>query len=435
MLIAHFSDLHYSPSHLVEADRCFSFAVTAAIERGASLAVVSGDATDHRLDAHSPALNALATQIHRLANAMPVIMLQGTFSHEPPGTLDNFTYMFGEYPILVANRVMQAALVGKEFIVSKGPTFDAAEITTLLMRNPSVIATCLPTLHKGRVALAVGAQEAATASADILGDYLRDAGLVNDRLRSTGFATIGISHGTVVGCQTEHGVSMAGFDHEFSTNALFDARCSAFMLGHIHLSQSWTQQGQTVAYAGSIGAFHYGEIGQKGFLLWNVDEDAASYELVPTPARKTITVDCNGLPDMDLLVELAAASADKFVRVRWQIDEEHRQAVDRKEIERLFKDAAELKLEGRILPVTRSRAEGISVAFGLDAKLQRWAEVADVNAKPLVERLDLMFAADAESIAQQVIADLRADGVMSGSVVEEAGLIGNDEDEIFSSLF
>lgn len=81
MKLAHFSDLHYSPENLAESDRCFSFAVGDAIQKLADVGVISGDATDHRLDAHAPALHALATQVHRLADAMPVLMLQGTFSH------------------------------------------------------------------------------------------------------------------------------------------------------------------------------------------------------------------------------------------------------------------------------------------------------------------------------------------------------------------
>ena len=32
--IAHFSDLHYGPKNLIEADRCFGFAVDEAIRRG-----------------------------------------------------------------------------------------------------------------------------------------------------------------------------------------------------------------------------------------------------------------------------------------------------------------------------------------------------------------------------------------------------------------
>ena len=108
--IAQFSDLHYSEKNLAEADRCFGFAVDEAIRRGAEVAVISGDSTDHALDVHSPAVERLARQVRRLADHCPVLMLQGTFSHEPPGTLAIFRLLGGRYGVHVADRIGQAAL-------------------------------------------------------------------------------------------------------------------------------------------------------------------------------------------------------------------------------------------------------------------------------------------------------------------------------------
>ena len=83
MRVAHLSDLHYGPRHLEEADRCFSAAVDRAIELAVDVAVISGDATDHALDLHAPAALRLLAQVRRLADHCPVLMLQGTWSHEP----------------------------------------------------------------------------------------------------------------------------------------------------------------------------------------------------------------------------------------------------------------------------------------------------------------------------------------------------------------
>lgn len=242
MKLAHFSDLHYSPERLDEADRCFGFAVDDAIARGARVAIVSGDSTDHRLDAHSPALGALARQIHRLAAAMPVIMLQGTFSHEPPGTLDIFALMGSTNEVFVADRIQQVAFAHGRFIASAGAVFGGDELAHVIAMGPDAVFTCLPTINKGQFAVSVGALAATTDLIDVLGTYLAASGRVNAQLRDAGIATVGISHGTVVGCETEHGVTMAGFDHEFSLSALFDAQCSAFLLGHIHKHQAWESE-------------------------------------------------------------------------------------------------------------------------------------------------------------------------------------------------
>src|SRR5213593_2827816 len=88
--VAHFSDLHYAGATLAEVDRCFGFAVDHAIARGVDCAVISGDSTDHALEVHAPAVAALARNVRRLADHCPVLMLQGTFSHDPPGMLNVF---------------------------------------------------------------------------------------------------------------------------------------------------------------------------------------------------------------------------------------------------------------------------------------------------------------------------------------------------------
>ena len=406
MKIAHFSDLHYAPGNLEEADRCFGFAVSNAVALQADFAVISGDATDHRLDAHAPSLNRLAQQIHRLAFSMPVLMLQGTFSHEPPGTLKNFALMGDQYPVFIAERVQQISWFEGQFFASSGPLFSPEELRSVLTIGADVVFTCLPTINKGQLAAAVGAKDAATALGDVLADYLAAAGQVNRELRAAGIPTLGVSHGTVNGCTTEHGVTMAGFDHEFSLGALFDAECDAFMLGHIHKYQQWERAGRVVAYPGSIGRFHYGEDGDKGYLLWDVSAGDARAELVATPARETVCIDFDGPPDMARLAEIAASSTDKFVRVRWQVDEEHRQSVDRDAIAALFAGASELKVEARILPVTRSRAQGISLETTIERKFERWCELTEVVAAPLLERFQLLEANDAETIAAGILGGL-----------------------------
>jgi DNA repair protein SbcD/Mre11 len=427
--IAHFSDLHYAPGNLEEADRCFGFAVEHSTLMHADVAVISGDATDHRLDAHAPSLHRLARRINALSRSMPVLMLQGTFSHEPPGTLRNFELMSDGHPIYVADRVQQVSFHEGQFVASSGPVFAEDELRAVFSIGADVVFTCLPTVNKGQLAAAVGAKEASTGLEAVLSDYLQSAGRINQQLRAAGIRTVGVSHGTVNGCTTEHGVTMAGFDHEFSLSGLFEAECDAFMLGHIHKAQQWERGGRVVAYPGSIGRFHYGEEGDKGFLIWDVNVGTAQADFIATPARETICVDFDGPPDMQRLADIAQDATDKFVRIRWQVDEEHRQSVDRDAIAALFTNAAELKVEARILPVVRSRAQGISLETTIDRKIERWCEHTDVAAGPLLDRFQLLETGDAEAIAARVLTGLNDSDVVGGALrdaASEAGLDGLD---------
>lgn len=402
--IAHFSDLHYGAKNLIEADRCFGAAIDQAIALGVQAAVLSGDSTDHALDLHSPAAERLVVQVRRLADHCPVLMLQGTFSHEPPGTLSIFKMLGGRYPVHVADRIGQVCLMPKgRWLASSGWAFDA------LPKGMLALFSCVPTVNKAAVAVTVGASAAAEAVGEQLGTLLAGFAPSHRQAKALGVPSIGVSHGTVFGCLSEHGVPMAGFDHEFTTGALFGAETQAFLLGHIHRHQAWDSEGragrQRIAYAGSIGRFHHGEEGEKGFLLWEVDPASAISTLHPTPARRTVDIIFEGKPDLDALRVAVAEQnvAGAHVRVRWTVADEDRHGINREAIERALADAADVKLEGRIVPVVRTRASGISQLGSLEQKVVAWAQATDVQVDPLLVCLaDLESAAPAE-IAHRVL--------------------------------
>ncbi|PKO35863.1 MAG: metallophosphatase family protein [Betaproteobacteria bacterium HGW-Betaproteobacteria-7] len=402
--IAHFSDLHYGTKNQAEADRCFGAAIDRAIALGVEAAVLSGDATDHALDLHAPAAERLFAQVRRLADHCPVLMLQGTFSHEPPGTLAIFKLLGGRYPVHVAERIEQVALTAQgQWLVSAGWCFDQ------LPAGARALFSCVPTVNKAAVATAVGAADAAQAVGEHLAILVRGFVPINRAARLKGLPTIGVSHGTVFGCLSEHGVPMAGFDHEFTTGALFAAEAQAFMLGHIHRHQFWERESRTgrqcVAYPGSIGRFHYGEEGEKGFLVWEVDADQAHFAVEPTPARRTIDIVFDGKPDLDTLRTTVSQQdvAGAFVRVRWTVADEDRHEVDRRAIERLLEGAAETKLEGRIVPVVRTRAAGISQLAHLADKVRVWAQVTEVQLEPMLTCLQTLSTQEPEAIVEHVL--------------------------------
>ncbi|MFP5474615.1 MAG: exonuclease SbcCD subunit D [Gammaproteobacteria bacterium] len=405
MRIAQFSDLHYGTKTLVEADRCFGAAIDRAVALGVQAAVISGDATDHALDLHAPAAARLVAQVRRLADHCPVLMLQGTYSHEPPGTLSVFRSIGGRHPIHIADRIQQVALTRRGWVASAAWCFEA------LPPDAEVLISCLPTVNKAAVAAATGAVDAARSVGEQLARLLAGFAPLHRRARSLGLPTVGVSHGTVFGCLSEHGVPMAGFDHEFTTGALFAAEAQAFMLGHVHRHQSWKQQGlageQLIAYAGSIGRFHYGEEGEKGFLLWEVGAKSARCTLEPTPARQTMDIVFEGRPDLDALREAVARQniAGASVRVRWTVAEEDRGAVDREAIQRILAGAAETKLEGRIVPLVRTRMAGISRMARMEDKLRAWALVSDINPEPLLACLAALGEAAPEDIAADLLGD------------------------------
>ncbi|MGT2455677.1 metallophosphoesterase family protein [Cupriavidus basilensis] len=402
MKIAHMSDLHYSATNLAESDRCFAAAASHAIAIGAQAAVITGDATDHALDAHEPAFRELAKQIQRLANHCPVLLLQGTFSHEPPGLLRVLELVGARHPIAVADRIGQIALVQGQWH-SNGLTWDAPA---------DLVVTCLPTVNKADLIATVGAEHAAAEVGLALHQLLTLFGTVNARLFAQGVPTLLIGHGTVDGCLTEHGVPMAGQDHEFNLGSLFQANTDAVALGHIHKQQEWRREfagrRQLIAYAGSIGRFHYGEDGDKSALIWDIRPGQAEYAVFVTPARVTLDLHFDGPPDLEAIRELGQRSAGAFVRVRYLVDEEHLQSVDRAAIKAALGSAAEVKIEGKTLVVERQRAAGISTVASLDGKVKMWCEQTQSPFEPLRDRLQALSAESPDAIASSILQRLKA---------------------------
>lgn len=383
MHVIQLSDIHYCDKYLEEVDRCMAAAIDTAYT--AELIVLSGDTFDHRLEQNSPALLASIERVRALACIAPVLILQGTLSHDTAHSIDVFRHIRGHFPIFIADRIAQVVLTSDN-------QFCTPQDGRLLSAD-RVLISCLPSVNKGHVAAALGAENAAEAMGEQVAALLAGWAPSHDAARAAGIPSIVVSHGTVSGSLTEHGVPMAGLDHEFTVGSLFASRASAVMLGHIHQHQHWANDVTVVAYPGSLGRLHYGEHGAKGFIVWDVSATHTAFTFIPTPACELLDIDFPGAPDMEHLAKLAKeAPAHARVRLRYVLDEEHRASADKVAMAVLFAHCAEVKIEGRIAPVQRQRAAGIGQAPSLGEKLERWCELTNTASTPLLARLALVLA-------------------------------------------
>lgn len=403
--IAQTSDIHYCGKNLEEADRCLGeFVETCAIEKPNAI-VLAGDSTEHRLEAHSVPFRALAQRVQQLSNIAPVLLLQGTHSHEPVGTIELLGLVGGKFPIAVANRVCQIALSSKgEWIYSESAIFHENELTEVSI---DLVATCVPTISKASLAASLESTDnLAFEMGSEIKKYLIGVGVANKKFGISGIPTIGVSHGTVYGAKTEHGVPMSGYDHEYTVDDLFDANCSAFMLGHIHFHQLWERNNRYIGYAGSIGRYHYGEIGDKGYLMWTITATSSTPQFHKTSARQMKYYNFDGAPDLDVLKKEAENCRGFYVRVSWQIDQEHRQAVHRDQILEIFAEAAGCEVDIRPLQIQRTRAEGINRETTIESKLRLWSKLTEIDPEPLIERHHALILESSFEIASRIIQDI-----------------------------
>ena len=385
MRIAQLSDIHYCDKFLEEVDGCMQFAIDALSKSEPSLIVLSGDTFDHKLDQNSPALFAAIEAVSQLGNIAPVLILQGTLSHDSPNSIGIFQRIQAANEIYVADRIDRVVLT-KEGQFSK-------LVENKLINHDQVLISCLPSVNKGQVAATVGAENAAQAIGEHVANLLAGWAPLNLEARALGIPTIIVTHGTVNGSITEHGVPMMGLDHEYSTGALVAAQASAVMVGHIHKHQIWqSNDGRMIAYPGSLGRLHFGEHGDKGLIQWDVFDNSAKLEFIVTPAKELVEIEFAGTPNMDELRRLAKSTPkNAHVRIRFTVDEEHRASVDKGAIAALFSEHAETKIEGRIAPISRQRAAGIGQAPSLAEKLTQWCELTGTDPVPLQERLMLLL--------------------------------------------
>lgn len=201
----------------------------------------------------------------------------------------------------------------------------------------------------------------------------------------------------------ESGVPMAGLDHEFSLGALYSAGASATMLGHIHMHQQWSREHegrtQLIAYPGSIGRYHYGELGEKYCLIWEVKADTASFTPVQTPSKRMIEIEFEGVPNLDKLATVAEQCRGAYVRVRYSVDEEFAKTVDRQAIKQILGKAAEVKIEGEVLTIQRQRCAGISTLTSVEQRFMKWCAFTNTPTEGLAERLSMLQTMAPEDIA------------------------------------
>jgi exonuclease SbcD len=280
------------------------------------------------------------SRVAELAKFMPVVIINGTFSHDRPGSIDVFSYINERYHVHVIDEPTQMHIV--------------------TANGEKCLVNCLPSLNKAMPEISD-----AGGPAEWVAKLLSNWAETNKTHRQNGGCSILVSHGTVVGCKTESGHAMVSPDHEFSCETLISSGVDAVMLGHIHLHQSWEQlvcYGKVVkiAYPGSIAKLVFGHIAPTGFLMWEVSPEYGEFEFIPAPSPEMVEIIFDGKPDMEKLQELAATIPQgAMVRIRSQVDEEYAQFVDRAAIAAMFAGTEKFSLDLSITPVQIVRAPGI----------------------------------------------------------------------------
>jgi len=338
MRLVHFADLHLGTenygrpdpqtglsSRLFDFLRCFDTAVDCAIERQADLIVFAGDAYRSR-EPNPTHQREFVQRIHRLVSAgIPVLLVAG--NHDLPSL-----------PAKASSLDVFSALEVPGVTVIRRPQVIDQETKSGIIR-----CACLPALPRAALLQNEDRQLDADALRRALSRRLTQvAASLADRVADFS-PSILVAHIGVEGAMLGSEASLiSGAEPVAPLEAVADPKYSYVALGHVHRFQEMNPR-PPVVYCGSLDRVDFGEEGQeKGFVVVDIERDSAaspdgwrasppnpwraSYEFVPTPARRFLTIDIQvSGADATTQVEQAIAAANisqAIVRVRVTMNEE-----------------------------------------------------------------------------------------------------------------
>ena len=185
--------------------------------------------------------------------------------------------------------------------------------------------------------------------------------------------------------------AIIGQDPTLLTSVLANPDFDYVALGHVHKHQDLHfGQRPPVVYAGSLERIDFGEEeDEKGACLVTVADDPdapgkrlATYEFVPTPARRFVTIQLEVLEDEDptqLIVDAIAETdiADAVVRILYTLPSETTPPVDLETVRQALSPAFYIAgILPQVTPHTRLRRAGISEELGMRDALDRYIDNA-----------------------------------------------------------
>jgi exonuclease SbcD len=367
MRLVHLGDLHLGAenygrldpqtglsSRLFDFLRCLDTAVDCAIERHADLVVFAGDAYRSR-EPNPTHQREFAHRIHRLVSAgIPVLLVAG--NHDLPSL-----------PAKASSLDVFSALEVPGVTVIRRPQVIDQETKSGVIR-----CACLPALPRAMLLRDEDRRLDADALRRALSRRLAQvaAGLAE---AVGGFSpSILVAHVAVEGAMMGSEVSLiSGAEPMVPLEAVADPRYAYVALGHVHRFQEMNAH-PPVVYCGSLDRVDFGEEGQeKGFVIVDIERDSAaspngwraSYEFVPTPARRFLTIDLQ-VSGADATAQAeqaigAANTSQAIVRVRVTMNEE--QPLDEERLRSSLGAAfAALPISKQVRAAAAPRAPGVA---------------------------------------------------------------------------
>lgn len=376
--VLHLADIHFGMENygrldpttglnrrLMDFTRSVHCAIDYALDHGVHLAIFAGDIYKHR-DPDPSWQRAFAQCVRRLTMAqVPVVVLVG--NHDIPNTQ------------------------GKAHAVEIFSTLELPYITVIERPGLHFIDTAVGRVQVAGLpyitrSLLLSRDECKDMSIEEVNGVMVDKATTILRQFATQVDTslpaILTVHGSVANAvlSSEQSIMMVGHDPIIPLGALTDPAWDYVALGHIHRHQDLHKGAQPpVVYSGSIERIDFGEEREdKGFVWAEVNKGQTTYEFIPVPARRFVTLRLD-TQQGDFLHALDTALAqhdvqDAVVRVLLTVLPEHADLIDERLLRERLRDAYLLAgiIKEEVKAPVRSRDAGLTEVLGPLQAVERY---------------------------------------------------------------
>lgn len=260
MKIANVGDLHLGGPRRSTWERVMLSIADDAENRGADLFVVSGDWHDARSDEHVRLFDRLL--VERITSYAQLLVVGGNHDVEKDLLiLDSFARA---YPVHV---------------------YDEPGVASLDLAGERLDVACLADLRatylKARLARMVKGSTSINAAREVLRELAAKMGTGSHPRLFVGHLTLGGAR-----MDNDQPARASEFALPLSDLALIQAH--AYVLGHIHLRQSWMIGDSPVFYTGSPYSTNFGELAPKSWTMLHWNGKGFDVEIIPTIAPRLV---------------------------------------------------------------------------------------------------------------------------------------------------
>lgn len=257
------ADLHFDESNQVPALASITTLAETTEREKPAIVTISGDLFNRAVkNTAASGFVRLLGLIKRILDVCPIAAVYGTPSHEPAGSLEVFTAL-GAFNFVIIQP-------GKAYLLDGGNLWctdalpDQSHGTLLVVGIPEPTREWLLAGAEGQ-----SAQETAEAMKAALRGILLGLGAI--RAQHPEIPCVMLYHGPVEGASMQNGQTIGAGSITIGREDLALVGADYYALGDIHLAQQIS--GMPAYYPGSAYPVNWGELGQVGFNLVEIEHD------------------------------------------------------------------------------------------------------------------------------------------------------------------